>query len=146
MTPQEAIKQLEIAKGLIHKDGQDWLDERDFPVLDIAIEALKRLDAPDINVGDMISRQAAIDALGEEPPVWYDGEDEIAEQNQWRRDLEAIKNLPSVQPELPSYVAEIEEEYQKAVKTPYIRKPLANALHEVWKKHDREDAERRADE
>ena len=48
---------------------------------------------------DMISRQAAINALGEEPPVWYDGEDEIAERNQWRRDVAAIKALPSAQPE-----------------------------------------------
>ena len=45
---------------------------------------------------DTISRAAAIDALGEEPPVWYDGEDEIAERNQWRRDVAAIKALPSV--------------------------------------------------
>lgn len=29
---------------------------------------------------DTISRAAALDALGEEPPVWYDGEDEIAER------------------------------------------------------------------
>lgn len=49
---------------------------------------------------DLISRQAAIDALGEEPPVWYDGEDEIAERNQWRRDVTAIKELPSAQPEV----------------------------------------------
>ena len=51
----------------------------------------------DINVPckDAISRQAAIDALGEEPPVWYEGEDEVAERNQWRRDVEAIKTLPS---------------------------------------------------
>lgn len=47
---------------------------------------------------DMISRQAAINALGEEPPVWYDGEDELAERNQWRRDVAAIKALPSAQP------------------------------------------------
>ena len=56
----------------------------------------------DINVPckDAISRQAAIDALGEEPPVWYEGEDEVAERNQWRRDVEAIKTLPSAQPEI----------------------------------------------
>lgn len=47
---------------------------------------------------DMISRAAAINALGEEPPVWYDGEDEIAERNQWRRDVAAIKALSSAQP------------------------------------------------
>ena len=50
-------------------------------------------------MSNLISRQAAIDGLGEEPPVWYDGEDEIAERNQWRRDVTAIKELPSAQPE-----------------------------------------------
>ena len=47
--------------------------------------------------GDTISRAAALTALGEEPPVWYDGEDEIAERDQWRRDVAAIKALPSAQ-------------------------------------------------
>jgi len=46
----------------------------------------------------LISLNAAIDALGEEPLVWHDGEDEIAERNQWRRDVAAIKALPSAQP------------------------------------------------
>ena len=47
--------------------------------------------------GDLISRQDALDALGEEPPVWYEGEDEIAERNQWRRDKAAIESLPSAE-------------------------------------------------
>ena len=47
---------------------------------------------------DLIKRQDAIDALGEEPPVWYDGDDEIAERNQWRRDKAAIESLPSAEP------------------------------------------------
>lgn len=29
---------------------------------------------------------------------------------------------------------------------PYIKKPLAKALYEVWKKHDRDDMERRRDD
>lgn len=95
---------------------------------------------------DTISRQTAIEALGEKPLAWRDGEYELGLQNQWESDVEAIKELPSAQPELPSYVAEIEEEYQKAVNSPYIHKPLAKALYEVWKKHDMEDAERRTDE
>lgn len=49
---------------------------------------------------DLIDRQAAIDALGEEPLVWNDGEDELAERDQWRRDANAIKALPSAQPEI----------------------------------------------
>lgn len=51
-----------------------------------------------------------------------------------------IKKLPSMQ--VPSYLAEIEAEYKKAVSQPWIHKPLAKALYEVWKKHDREDASR----
>ena len=45
-------------------------------------------------MGDLIDRQDAIEALGEEPPVWYDGDDEIAERNQWRRDKAAIEAVP----------------------------------------------------
>lgn len=48
---------------------------------------------------DLIIRQAALDALGEEPLVWHDGEGEIAEREQWRHDVAAIKALPSAQPE-----------------------------------------------
>lgn len=51
-----------------------------------------------------ISRQDAIDALGEEPPVWYDGEDEIAERNQWRRDKAAIESLPSAEPKTGEWI------------------------------------------
>ena len=45
--------------------------------------------------GDLISRADAIEALGEEPLVWCDEEYEIAERNQWRADIEAIKSVPS---------------------------------------------------
>ena len=51
-----------------------------------------------------------------------------------------------IQPEIPPYVAEIEAEYKKWINVPCIRKPLAKALYEVWKKHDIEDAERRTDD
>lgn len=53
----------------------------------------------DTNVAnnDCISRQAAIDSLGEEPPIWYDGEEFLAERSQWRRDVNAIKAVPSIQ-------------------------------------------------
>lgn len=44
---------------------------------------------------DLISRTEALEALGEEPPVWCDEEYEIAERNQWREDVEAIKSVPS---------------------------------------------------
>ena len=41
MTREEAIEQLQNCKGLIKQDGKDWLDERDIPLLDMAIEALQ---------------------------------------------------------------------------------------------------------
>ena len=50
-------------------------------------------------MSDLISRQAAIDALGERPDVWTDSEGELAEARQWEYDVAAIKAVPSVQPE-----------------------------------------------
>ena len=51
------------------------------------------------NALDTISRQAAIDALGERPDVWTDSEGELAEARQWEYDVAAIKAVPSAQPE-----------------------------------------------
>lgn len=45
MTREEAIEQLQNCKDLIKQNGQDYLDERDFPLLDMAIEALQREEA-----------------------------------------------------------------------------------------------------
>ena len=47
--------------------------------------------------GDLISRAEAIEAMGEEPPVWCDEDYEIAERDQWRADIEAIKSVPSAE-------------------------------------------------
>jgi len=50
---------------------------------------------------DLISRQAAIDALGAEPEVWS-GKDEYEQglNNQWHYDVNALKSLPSAQPKI----------------------------------------------
>lgn len=48
---------------------------------------------------DLISRQAAIDALGEKPLAWTEGEYELGLQNQWQSDVDALNDLPSAQPE-----------------------------------------------
>ena len=42
MTNEEAINELEICRDIIKKNGMDWLDERDLPVLDMAIETLEQ--------------------------------------------------------------------------------------------------------
>ena len=46
-------------------------------------------------MSDLISRQAAIDALGERPAVWAGSDYEIAERNQWDSDKLAIETVPS---------------------------------------------------
>ena len=51
-------------------------------------------------MAEYIERQAAIDALGEEPENWADAEFDLGSVNQWRWDLRAIKAIPTadVQP------------------------------------------------
>ena len=47
---------------------------------------------------DLISRQAAIDALGEEPEVWSnDNEYELGMRNQWLYDRKTLESLPPAQ-------------------------------------------------
>lgn len=46
---------------------------------------------------DLISRQAAIQSLGESPLVWTDDEYELGQKNQWEYDIDAIKSVPSAQ-------------------------------------------------
>ena len=49
---------------------------------------------------DLISRQAAVDALGEKPLAWTEGEYELGLQQQWEADVNAIKAMPSAQSEI----------------------------------------------
>lgn len=51
-----------------------------------------------MNDTDLIRRQDAIDALGEEPLVWSECDEyDVATRNQWRYDIECIKDVPSVE-------------------------------------------------
>lgn len=56
-------------------------------------------------MNDLISRQAALDALGDEPEVWTD-KDEYAMglNNQWHYDKNAILKCPSAQPRKGKWV------------------------------------------
>jgi len=72
----------------------DWLNE-----LIVLRERIDDLISRRATMDDLISRRAAIEALGEEPLVWHDDDAEVAERNQWRRDVAAIKALLPVQPE-----------------------------------------------
>lgn len=53
MTREEAIEQLELVKRFIQLNGKDYLDERDIPILDMAIEALE-VQPCDINTCKVI--------------------------------------------------------------------------------------------
>lgn len=49
-------------------------------------------------MSDLISRQDAIDALGEEPEVWIDDDEYAKGMNaQWKYDRKAIEALPSAE-------------------------------------------------
>lgn len=87
MTREEAIEVLKkIQRGMIapseHTDA-----------IDMAIKALQAKTD-----GDLISRSDAIDALGEEPEIWNDTEEEWAYRNAWVEHISAIKSLPSAEP------------------------------------------------
>ena len=51
-------------------------------------------------MNDLISRQAAIDALGEEPEVWDDDDEYgMGQRSEWCYIKKTIEKLPSAQPE-----------------------------------------------
>ena len=53
---------------------------------------------------DLISRRAAIDALGEEPEVWAENDDyALGLNNQWRYDINALK-VVSPAPLAPTWI------------------------------------------
>lgn len=57
-------------------------------------------NVPNANVGGMINRQDAIDALGERPIAWMQDEYETGLQNQYDSDLAALQSVPSVQSDI----------------------------------------------
>lgn len=63
-------------------------------------KTVKFVKCTDERTGDTISRRQAIDALGDEPEVWT-GKDEYAQglNNQWHYDVNALKTMPSAQPQ-----------------------------------------------
>ena len=112
MTKSEAISQLQERIDLINKDYFDLQLDKYAEALEMAIEALNQFagvdkkvsaerqegdlitsaqpDVPEIYVGDMIYRQAAvdaIDALHDKPNAWLDSA------------VDAVMALPSAQPE-----------------------------------------------
>ena len=63
--------------------------------IDMAIKALST------NLSDdLISRADAIEALGEEPEIWTDTDEEWAYHNAWVEHISALKALPSIEVKL----------------------------------------------
>ena len=63
-------------------------------------------------MSDLISRQVALDALGEAPEVWTDSPEEFAALSQWEMDVTAIKALPSAEPKTGKWIKIGECEYR----------------------------------
>lgn len=57
--------------------------------------------------GDLISRKAAIDAMGERPIVWVGFDYEIGQRNQYDMDKLAIETVPPAQPDTTQLAQEI---------------------------------------
>lgn len=68
MTRQEAVQELQNCKGLIQQDGQDYLDDRDIPLLDMAIEALQK-EVPKNPIVNLVSDAGGERRLDE---VWIE--------------------------------------------------------------------------
>ena len=96
-------------------------------------------------MNDLISRQAAIDALKRITfSHWFECGEYLSEDTREieiissSKALEVIEELPSAQPEhLQEVMEKINVKYQKAMNTPCIKRPMAWALYKVWKEYDR---------
>ena len=96
---------------------------------------------------DLISRQSAIDAIakctncGDEKTLRaYVAKHSL--DNGWTggvlQALDAVKELPSAQPEhMHTVMQMIKEKYEKAMNTSRISNPMAWALYQTWKEYAR---------
>ena len=77
------------------------------------IATFKHPDCPLVEAAEVqnaVSRQAAIDALGERPVVWTtDDEYLLGARNQYDMDKLAIETVPSAQPEIEERMSEMEQ-------------------------------------
>lgn len=91
MTNAQAIKLIKSAQAEV-----EWEYPMDYAAaFDLAIKALEQADVPDTNVGELISRQAAIDILDDFACDYETGKWDNAHSEARGRMI----NLPSVKPE-----------------------------------------------
>ena len=91
MNNQEAIKILKIERDHMIPI---LLPER-IEAMDMAISALQAQDVPDTNVGDVVSRQKAIDALCRRCDLAAEDDEPCTEKC---NDIKILEKLPSAQP------------------------------------------------
>lgn len=102
MTKKEIIRNL---KYTMEKHKNDRVDTFGTNISLMCKDILDYLEkepcGKDINVPatDCISRQMAIDSLGECPMVWTDSDEEITAERDWKDTVEMLKSLPSVNPQ-----------------------------------------------
>lgn len=105
MTIEEALTEIKERIHITEYVGSNYVDCVNIEALRMAIEALKNSErkaesAQNVQNDDLISRKAAIDALGDEPWACTETKYKLGMQAQWESDVETLKNLPSVQPEI----------------------------------------------
>lgn len=94
----DKVKAIEVLKPLVESyvdHANITMKEEDDDIAEALEMAVEALDVPNTNVGDMISRRAAIDAMCEMMYHWFGGnpKDEI------REIVRELKKLPAVQPD-----------------------------------------------
>lgn len=102
MTKKEIIRNL---KYTMEKHKNDRVDTFGTNISLMCKDILDYLEqepcGKDINVPatDCISRQEAINSLGECPINWTDSEGEVTAERDWKDTVEMLKSLPSVTPQ-----------------------------------------------
>ena len=132
---QQAIREMrEICNPSIARFVRAKLALEALQPVAIRLESKNTVDIPETEGSDpsQIAAQIIHDAI-DNTTFAEDAYPGIKEQ--LHRSVEEWEKLQPV-------FAEIAEEYKKACEISYINKPLAYALHEVWKKHDRRDTNR----
>lgn len=141
MTNNEIINFLNQVRKILLND-KSWLESTVQPIneaFDRAISALQAQDVPDTNVGDMVSRQKAIDALCRRCDLVSDDEPCTKKCN----DIKILKMLPSTQPEPSIPISWIEKQidWLKSIDNEFSKITAMNisTLVKKWRKENGKD-------
>lgn len=132
---QQAIREMrEVCNPSIARFMRAKLALEALQPVAIRLESKNTVDLPETEGSDpsQIAAQIIHDAIDN---TTFAEEAYPGIKEQLHRSVEEWEKLQPV-------FTEIAEEYKKACEISYINKPLAYALHEVWKKHDRRDTKR----